>query len=79
MEKWLYAKAKEGDLDEVNKCLGKVRGAQLDAATTRGATALWEAAARGHAVAGSRGSRKPRRRPQTLKNTRVVSETQVDM
>ena len=48
-EKYLHAVACRGDLDAVKHCLEHAHPA-VDGARTRGRTALWEAAARGHAA-----------------------------
>lgn len=48
-EKYLRAVACRGDLEAVTHCLANARPA-VDGARTRGRTALWEAAARGHAA-----------------------------
>ena len=48
-EKYLHAVSCRGDLDAVKHCLEHAHPA-VDGARTRGRTALWEAAARGHAA-----------------------------
>jgi hypothetical protein len=48
-EKYLHAVACRGDLDAVKHCLEHAHPC-VDGARTRGRTALWEAAARGHAA-----------------------------
>ena len=46
-EKYLHAVSCRGDLDAVRHCLSHANPA-VDGARTRGRTARWEAAARGH-------------------------------